>query len=69
MKSSLRALITLCLIASVLLSVALPASAATGISPATGDNSGLIILIIGVILVILVVAVILIGKRKDKFDE
>ncbi len=69
MKSYLRALLTLCLVASVLLSIALPVSAAGAFSPATGDPTGLIMIIVGIVLVVLVIAVILIGKKKDKFDE
>ena len=69
MKSWIRVLLTLCLVASVLFSLALPTFAANGVSPATGDNSTVIFIIVGILVVALVLAVIFLGKKKDRYDD
>ncbi len=69
MKTCARLLLTLCLVASMLLSVSLPVAAVGG-AAATGDsNSSVIFIIVGILVVALVLAVIFLGKKKDRYDE
>ena len=69
MKTCVRLLLTLCLVASMLLSVSLPVAAVGG-AAATGDsNSSVIFIIVGILVVALVLAVIFLGKKKDRYDE
>jgi LPXTG-motif cell wall-anchored protein len=68
MKLRYRVLMILCLITSLFLSAVLPVAAADG-SPVTGDNSTVVIIVVVALVVVLAVVAILIGKKKNTFDE
>ena len=67
MKNTLRTTLILCLTSLLFLTAVLSASAASLLSPATGDK--IVWIVVGAVVIVVAVLAILLGKKKNHFDE
>ncbi len=67
MKNTLRTTLILCLTSLLFLTAGLSASASSSLSPATGDK--IVWIVVGAVIIVIAVLAILLGKKKNHFDE